>query len=174
MQQEIAKVSYLEGSYAFLNINNNAACGECSSKSSCGSAKLFNPLASVKDNGTIKVENTLNVREGDSVLLALSPAKLIQGTLLVYTLPLLALFVFAAIGQVLGGEMMSILGGLTGLLFTLLLVNKLMSNESVAQQFVPTMLKLSPETDETDKVLVNMHNKSTPPPVLPVLPLAKQ
>jgi len=135
--QKSAEVAYIEGDYAFLKTDINTSCGECPSKASCGSVKLFKP---VSDTGTIKVENSLGLKAGDTVQLGLAPSKLIQGTLLVYIFPLLALFLFAALGKVWGGEAVSILAGLAGLVIALFLVRKFLSQENISAQFSPEIV----------------------------------
>lgn len=136
--QEIAEVSYIDGEYVFLKTANQASCGECSSKASCGSVKLFKPLVESEE---IKIKNTLDLKEGDSVVLALPPSKLLLGTFLVYLFPLFSLMVFAVLGKIIGGEVISILAGLAGLGISLVLVNKYVAKKVVSQQFTPEILE---------------------------------
>lgn len=139
LEQEFAEVVSVNADYAFLKTKNNNACGECASKSSCGSMKLLSPKASEKYN--IRVENTLNLKQGDNVILELSASKLVQGTLLVYLLPLFSLFVFAGLGKTIGGEGMSAIAGVSGLLLALLFVKKFISHKAVSDQFVPRITR---------------------------------
>ena len=139
-QQEIAEVSYIDGEYVFLKTSNKTSCGECSSKASCGSVKLFKPVV---ENEVIKIKNTLDLNAGDSVVLSLPPSKLLQGTFLVYLFPLFSLMIFAVLGKVIGGEVASILAGFAGLVGSLVLVSKYLSKKSVSQKFLPKMLEKS-------------------------------
>jgi len=138
MQQEIAEVSYIDGDYVFLKTSNKTSCGECPSKGSCGSVKLFKPLV---DNDVIKIKNTLDLKlkEGDSVTLSLPPSKLLLGTFLVYLIPLIALIIFSVLGKMIAGESASILAGIAGLGISLFLVKKFLAKKTVSQQFTPDL-----------------------------------
>ncbi len=138
MQRELAEVSYIDGEYVFLKTSNASACGECSSKGSCGSVKLFNPVVK---NDEIKVKNSLDLKEGDSVVLELAPSKLLQGTFLVYLLPLISLMVFSLLGKIVAGEGVSIIAGLVGMVVSLFFVSKYLAKKTVSQKFTPTMLE---------------------------------
>ncbi|MCF6190261.1 MAG: SoxR reducing system RseC family protein [Cocleimonas sp.] len=138
MPQETAEVAYIEGKHAFLKSVNKSSCGECSSKASCGSVKLFK--STIDTEYTIKVENSLDLKAGDSVHIGLAPSKLIQGTLLVYISPIFSLFLFAALGKLWGGEGFSILAGLGGLFVALLLVKKYIAQKAITERFSPKIL----------------------------------
>ncbi len=137
-QQEIAEVSYIDGKYVFLKTSSQTSCGECPSKGSCGSVKFFKPVV---NNDFIKIKNTLGLKEGDSVVLALPPSKLLLGTFLVYLFPLFGLMFFAVLGKMMGGEGASILAGLAGLVISLVLVRKFLTKKAVSQTFTPKILE---------------------------------
>lgn len=137
MQQESAQVTNIEGDYAFLKASRNSSCGSCSSKGSCGSFKLINSASA--SNPLIKVKNTLNLNAGDIVQLDFSSSRLIQGTLLVYIIPILSLFVFAIIAKLIIGEGASIVAGLAGLFIALFIVKKFISQENISTQFTPNV-----------------------------------
>ena len=139
LEQEFAEVVSVDGGYAFLKTNNKNACGECSSKGACGSMKLFEPRKNEKYN--IRVKNTLNLKIGDSVVLELSASKLIQGTFLIYLLPLFSLFLFAGMGKLLAGEIASVFTGIGGLIIALFFVKKFVSHNTVSDQFVPKVTR---------------------------------
>ena len=138
MPEETAEVAYIKGEHAFLKTANKMSCGECSSKASCGSVKLFK--STIDSEYTFKVENNLDLKIGDSVQLGLAPSKLIQGTLLVYIFPIFSLFLFAALGKLWGGEGLSILAGLGGLFVALLLVKRFIAKETITERFSPKVI----------------------------------
>ncbi len=137
MQRELAEVSFIDGEYVFLKTSSTSACGECSSKGSCGSVKLFKPV--VKNN-EIKVKSSLDLKEGDSVVLELAPSKLLQGTFLIYLFPLISLIVFAVLGKIIAGEGISIISGIVGMVISLLLVSKYLTKKVVSEAFTPQIL----------------------------------
>ena len=137
LAQEAAIVSYTKGEFAYLKTQGSSACGNCSSKSSCSSFSLFN----FTPKANLKVPNTLDLKEGDQVIVGMAPEKLIVGTVLIYILPLLSLFVFAAIGKTIAGEGASIIAGLGGFVVSLLFVRNLVSQQNVSKGFEPKLLK---------------------------------
>lgn len=137
LAQEAAIVSYTEGEFAYLKTMGSFACGNCSSKSSCSSFSLFNFTPKIN----LKVENTLDLKEGDQVIVGMAPDKLIVGTVLMYILPLLSLFIFAALGKLLVGEGTSIVAGLGGFFASLLILKSLVSQHVVSKGFEPRLLK---------------------------------
>ncbi len=149
LAEEPATVSFVKGGYAYLKTDNASACSSCSAKSSCGS-KTF----SLSDpEYTLRVKNTLNLKKGDSVVLALESNKLLFGTIIIYILPLLMLFIFAFIAKVLFGEIASIAGGVLGLLGSLLFIRKFIFNSEIVKRFEPTVIyNLDPASDNTDSI----------------------
>jgi len=136
LAEEPATVSFVKGGYAYLKTENASACSSCSAKSSCGSKTL-----SLSDaEYTLRVKNTLNLKKGDSVVLALESNTLLFGTIIIYILPLLMLFISAFIAKVLVGEIASIFGGVLGLLGGLIFIRKFIFNSKIAKQFKPTII----------------------------------
>jgi sigma-E factor negative regulatory protein RseC len=118
-----------------LKTDAGSACGSCSSKKSCGSGRLFS--FSDDSDYSIRVPNRINLKQGDEVILDMSSDKLLLGTMLIYLLPLLFLFLFASIGKYFAGELASVLTGLGGLLIGLNVAKKIILIKKVARQFEP-------------------------------------
>ena len=138
MQDETAEVIRVDKGYAFIKTNKKTACGECSSKASCGSVKLFSPVRNTQN--MLKVKVTTAVEPGDIVHLNLAPSVLIQGTILVYIIPLISLFVFAIIGKLWWGESASILIGLGGFFVSLIIIKRVISKSKVTKHFTPELI----------------------------------
>jgi len=137
LTEERATVSYIEGEHAFLETEGSSACGSCSSQSSCGSVRLIK-----RPSSYLKIQNTLNLEAGDLVVLGLAPEKLLFSTILVYLLPLFSLFFFALIGKTLGGELLSIIAGVAGLLLSLVFIKKFLGRSDVARSFEPQLIRV--------------------------------
>ena len=135
--QETAVVSHIEDGYAFLKASASAGCGSCASKTACGNFSLFNETP----DSNLKTANTLGLQEGDSVIVSIPSDKLLLGTLLVYLLPLLSLFLFAILGKIIIGETASIVFGVAGLFLALFAVKKIIAHRSVTRQFEPKLLR---------------------------------
>lgn len=74
-------------------------CGQCQAKDSCASgavAKAFSPKASV-----LPVSGNLEVKVGDSVVIAIEEQFVVRSALYVYILPIAGFMAFAGLGPVL-------------------------------------------------------------------------
>jgi len=137
--EQNATVSFIKGGYAYLKAESASACSSCSAKSSCGAKTVSKP----DSNYTLRVKNTLNLQQGDVVVLSLESNKLLLGTVIMYILPLIMLFIFAYLGKVGYGEAGSITGGIMGLLGGLLFIRKILFKDGAAVQFEPTVISKS-------------------------------
>lgn len=129
--QEEAVVRYIKDGYAYLEATGSSSCGSCSSKGACSSASLIPTSA----NSTLRIENNDNLKAGDNVMIEMSSERLLLGTLLVYILPLVSLFVMAIAGKYFGGEIASIVMGGVGLLLGFLIAKRILAKKEVAHQF---------------------------------------
>lgn len=137
LAEEIATVSFIDDSYAYLKAESASACSSCAAKSSCGARTISKPSSSYN----LRVKNTLNLKEGDSVIVGLSSNKLLFGSVVLYILPLLMLFLFAFIGKTYFGEVASIFAGIFGLLAGLLFIRHSISKGGVEKQFEPIIIR---------------------------------
>ncbi len=113
-----------QGDFVWVKTQRQSACGGCQSESGCGTsalAKLFSNTGSAP----IKVENTLQAKVDDQVLLKLDESRLVLHAFMAYGLPLLGLFILAILLKWAGltllsieteqAELLSIVGGIAGL-----------------------------------------------------------
>ncbi|MDH3327360.1 MAG: SoxR reducing system RseC family protein [Gammaproteobacteria bacterium] len=105
---------------AWVETQRKSSCGSCQAKKSCGTSVLQKVLGNKRN--LLKVSNPDNFSVGDEVVLGLQEDALVKGSLLLYALPLLTMFIFAFVGiflfRFLGAEFTegySILFSLTGL-----------------------------------------------------------
>jgi len=136
--EETALVSHVEGNFVFLETQNNGSCGNCSSKTGCGSVSS---IFTFKPRNKLKINNTLELEQGDSVIVAMAADKLLMATVLMYLSPLILLFIFSLIAKLLMGETASIVAGLCGLFIGLLLVKQFTQKSAVAEQFQPKLIR---------------------------------
>lgn len=140
LAEETAVVSFIEGDYAFLTANSLSACSSCAARSSCGARTM----TKMHSGYSLRVKNTMNLKKGDSVVLGLESNVLIFGTVVMYILPLMLLFIFSYIGKIMHGEFASIIGGILGLLSGLLIVHYKFSKNRTIEQFSPKIICMSP------------------------------
>lgn len=114
----------IEGQFALVQTQRQSACGGCQSSSSCGTSALAK-LFSNSSSAPMRVENRLNAKLGDQVLLKLDESRLVLHAFMAYGLPLIGLFLSAILLKWAGltllnftegqAELLSILGGVAGM-----------------------------------------------------------
>ncbi|MCP9758572.1 Fis family transcriptional regulator [Aquitalea sp. S1-19] len=138
-----ARVLRVEPGAAWVEPKPHSPCGQCDAEGGCRSlsiARLFSGRDPV-----FRVLDSLGVGAGDQVMVAVPEKSLRQSVLLMYVLPLLALFAGALLGA-LFGEMASALAGLGCLLLSLLLVRRRAQRLSEDGRFQPHIAsKLDPD-----------------------------
>jgi sigma-E factor negative regulatory protein RseC len=96
MLETRAVVVRVEGQHAFVQASEGGSCGQCSGKG-CGTAKLSQMFCSKPRQ--FRVDNPINARVGDQVVIAVEDGAVLRGIGLVYLLPLLLLAAGAALGN---------------------------------------------------------------------------
>lgn len=96
-------------------------CQSCSSRAGCGVGALQQVFG--RHRHQVTAFTNLSLRIGDQVQLALPASVLVEASLLMYLLPLIALLVGAVVGQsLLGSNGMAMVGGSAGFILSILFV----------------------------------------------------
>jgi len=120
--EEKALVSDVDGEFIFLVRETNSSCNKCSSGKGCGNLdSIFN----FRVKSRLKLDNTLNLKKGDTVVISIPSLSILTSAVLIYLLPLLSLLVLSLSTKIFFSENLSILSGLIGFLLSLALVSKL-------------------------------------------------
>lgn len=142
MIEETATVIAADDKQIWVESTPNSGCSSCSSRS-CGTsviAKLFG-----NKRTRLQLENSLDAKVGEQVVLGIPDALLVKASISAYMLPLLAMILAAATGNVLGvSEGMQVCFALIGLVAGLWLVSHLGRNPASAQNFKPALLRIAP------------------------------
>jgi sigma-E factor negative regulatory protein RseC len=77
---------------AWIKTTRSGSCESCSSKDTCGTADSINEMI-------VTVNNTLNVEEGDHVIIGLATKPMLFLTFLLYVFPIILLTIGAVIGN---------------------------------------------------------------------------
>lgn len=112
-------ITALDGDYALVRMD-ETGCGRCHEHGGCGGNNIGKIFCSAPR--TFRVLNPRNSVIGERVTIAIAEGAIRRTAALVYGLPLLALFVGALGGSALAGETGAIIGSITGLLFSWLLL----------------------------------------------------
>jgi sigma-E factor negative regulatory protein RseC len=126
MIEELAVVVKIENNQVWVESSQNSACGGCQQKASC----VTNALGSVLKKKAVPVDSDIPLQTGDTVTVAIDEKLLLHASLLLYFVPLLALFAGAALaGWLLPAnfqylELCTAASALSGFLLSLWLINK--------------------------------------------------
>ena len=152
MIEENAMVVAVEGDEALLQTQRRSACQACSVKQGCGKSVLSKVVG--QRSSQIRVKNTLHVKVGDQVVLGINENALVQGSLLVYALPLILMLVFALLGELWAqangwqGEWIVILAAITGFLSSAVIIRLGLNRSRLKQHIQPRMLRVVPRNND--------------------------
>jgi sigma-E factor negative regulatory protein RseC len=88
MIEELAVVVKIENHQVWVESGSNSACGGCLQKASCST----NAIGSVVKKKSVPVDCDIQLKTGDQVMVAIDENLLLRASLLLYLLPLIALF----------------------------------------------------------------------------------
>jgi sigma-E factor negative regulatory protein RseC len=146
MIEETAIVIAVEGDDVLLQTQRRSSCQSCSVKQGCGTSVLAKVVG--QRSSQIRIQNTLNARLGDEVLLGLNENALVQGSLMVYALPLVMMLMFAVIAeywastQAMNTELLAVLGAVVGFVAALVITRFYITNRHVKSAINPRMLRI--------------------------------
>lgn len=115
MLEERGRVVAVEAGAVWVETQRRGSCGQCEAQASCGTGiwqQALRPRAHHLRARTGALQPAL----GDWVVLGVADGVVLQGALVLYLVPLVALVLGAGLGQWLGGrEWISIVGAVAGL-----------------------------------------------------------
>jgi sigma-E factor negative regulatory protein RseC len=95
MIEEVAVVVKIEDHQVWVQSGQNSACGGCQQKASC----TTNAIGSVLKKKSVPVDCDIQLKAGDEVMVAIDENLLLRASLLLYLVPLIALFTGAGIAD---------------------------------------------------------------------------
>jgi len=95
MIEELAVVVKIENHQVWVERGQHMGCGACQQKASC----TTNALGSVLKKKSVPVDSDIQLKTGDEVMVAIDENLLLRASLLLYLLPLIALFTGAGIAD---------------------------------------------------------------------------
>jgi len=115
MIKQKATVIATDGDTVWLDAERQSTCSQCQAKKGCGTGMLENHVG--KRFSRISVEkHAEDVVVGQQVQLGIPEESLLQGAMMMYIIPLVFMFLSAAVAQLLGfGEALEIVAGISGL-----------------------------------------------------------
>ena len=95
MIEESAVVVKIENHQVWVESGHNSACGGCLQKASC----TTNAIGSVLKKKSVPVDSDIQLKTGDQVMVAIDENLLLRASLLLYLVPLIALFTGAGMAD---------------------------------------------------------------------------
>ncbi len=149
MIEESAMVLVSEEGFAIVETQVEAACGTCQAKSGCSTSVLSGLFK--RRHNRLKVLNPIQARPGQHVIIGIQEQTLVSVSLIAYLMPLISM-ILCAIGlqeateywQWQGGELGSILGGLSGLIIGLYLVKRFSYRHQHDTSYQAVILRQAP------------------------------
>ncbi len=126
MIEELAVVVKIENHQVWVESGANSACGGCLQKASC----TTNALGSVLKKKSVPVDSDIQLKTGDQVMVAIDENLLLRASLLLYLVPLIALFTGAGLADWLATDNADVWiagSAMLSFLFSLWLINKAQS-----------------------------------------------
>lgn len=98
MITENAIVVSIDDNQTWIETQRKSVCGQCSASKGCGTSVLSKVIGNKLSK--MKAINKINAQVGDEVVVGLNEKSLLKGAFMTYLLPLLYLFLFSFIGQI--------------------------------------------------------------------------
>ena len=148
MIEEKGWVVGLNGSFALIETERRSACESCAVRKGCGTGTLSKVLG--KKSNRLKVLNPVGARVDDEVVIGLDEAALVKGSLAVYIVPLLGMFLAAGVAQWLFpslGEGVMIGFALIGLIGGFFWVRSFSRRIAFDERYQPVILRVVSPTE---------------------------
>jgi sigma-E factor negative regulatory protein RseC len=140
MESAVGRISTLDQGIATVVVDSPIACKRCAEGKGCG-AGIFQDANKGREVRVV-IPAGMRVQEGDAIELTIGPKYLLRAAMLAYGLPLACLVTFPALAWLLTGnpgDGPGIVLAIAGLLVGLSIGRRILSRESVCEQFVPAV-----------------------------------
>lgn len=144
MVEQQARVITVEGDQLVLEAEVQSSCQACEVKSGCGTSVLSKWVG--KKFTRFHAKNTVDASVGDQVVVGLSEAALVQGSLAIYFLPLLGMIFFALVADFLfspgdSHDLMVALSAFAGFGVALVMCRAYLANDRLKDDLTPVVLR---------------------------------
>lgn len=147
MIEERAEVVSIEGGDVWVETQRRSACGQCAVNKGCGTAVLGKVIGNKRTRVRVLNPKDTRVSIGDEIVVGIDEQALVRGSLFIYMVPLVFLFLFGLLGEVLSvqlnvdnPDLLVIILGLIGLFAGFYLVKKFSGNIRGDSRYQPVLL----------------------------------
>lgn len=140
MIEETAIVVDIKDAKLLLETQRQSACQSCSVKSGCGTSTIAKVVGN--RSSQFVVDKTMDVQVGDQVIVAIEENALVQGSLLIYLLPIIIMLGFGLLAElVFSTELFTILSAVLGLLVSIVAVRVVLSRSGLKRSIQPQLIR---------------------------------
>ena len=140
MIEETALVLEVREQQVLLQTQRKNACQTCSVKAGCGTSTLSKVVG--KRSSQFVVDNTLDLHTGDQVVVAIDENALVQGSLLIYFLPLVIMLMAGILAEFLfSTELVTIVFSIIGFVLSMMVVRYILSLSRLKKSIHPQLLR---------------------------------
>lgn len=147
MIEEKAKVISVDHGDVWVETLRRSACGQCAVNKGCGTAVIGKIVGNKKNRVRVLNPRETKVSIGDEIVVGIDERALVRGSLVVYMLPLVFMFLFGLLGEVLSDQLnintpdaVVVVTGLLGLGVGFLLVKKFTLGIRSDSRYQPVLL----------------------------------
>ena len=97
MIEEHAQVIEIKGDSVLLQAQTQSACGSCAANKGCGTSVLAKVVG--RKFTRFQAENNIDVKVGDTVVVGIAEDALLKGSLVMYIIPVVGMFLFALLAD---------------------------------------------------------------------------
>ena len=148
MIEERAQVIALDAQDVWVETQRRSACGQCAANKGCGTATLSKVLGNKRSQVRTLNPKATQVAVGDEVIIGIQEQALVRGSLVIYTLPLLSMFLFGLLGDVLSTQLhmqnpdlLPVILGLLGLALGFFWVRRFSGSIASDERYQPVLLR---------------------------------
>ena len=145
MIEELAQVIEIEGRQLILQVQRQSACGQCAANKGCGTSVLSKVVG--RKFTRFQANNNINAKVGDTVVVAISEDALLKGSMVMYLIPVLGMFVFALLTDyyltvtMQNRDLMVAAAAILGLVSGSLVARWYFNSQSSGHLFTPVVLR---------------------------------
>ena len=147
MIEERAEVVNIDGSDIWVETQRRSACDHCAVNKGCGTSVLGKVIGVKSSRVRVLNPRDKKVSIGDEIIVGINEQALVRGSMIIYLVPLLLLFIFGLLGEALSVQMnilnpdiVVIMSGLIGLIIGFSLVKLFSLQVSRDSRYQPVLL----------------------------------
>lgn len=148
MITENAIVVAIDNNETWIETQRKSACGQCSANKGCGTSVLSKVIGNKLSK--MKAINKIDAQVGDEVIVGLNEKNLLKGAFMMYMLPLLFLFLFSFVGQLIAesfhfnnSELLVIIFAVMGFYLGMRRVKSFSASVNKDENYQPVILRKS-------------------------------